>query len=300
MGAAVHAPGRPYKPTTGAIMRNGVRAAVAVFGIAAVWHLGGEPVGAADGQLTGLEVMKKTRELYLAKDQISTVTLRKIDKKGDEQKIVTKRYWKAYGGKDGFETKTLFVTEFPPDQRGVGFLIWDYAKAGQPDDLRLYLPSLKQVRRMTTREQDDAFMGSDLTFADLGQRELNEDTHTLLRTEKCRTTDGEQRSSVTVDCYVVQSIPNDQDSLYGKKITWVLTGDLTPIKIDYYDRKGELLKTQVIEWQHPENVWAWKKAEVKNVQTSHRTLFEISDLKNNVGVSDDDFTERALRTGVRR
>ena len=271
-------------------MRNGVRAAVAVFGIAAVWHLGGEPVGAADGQLTGLDVMKKTRELYLAKDQVSTVTLRKIDKKGDEQKIVTKRYWKAYGGKDGFESKTLFVTEFPPDQRGVGFLIWDHSKAGQPDDLRLYLPSLKQVRRMTTREQDDAFMGSDLTFADLGQRELNEDTHTLLRTEKCQTT----------DCYVVQSVPNDQDSLYGKKITWVLTGDLTPIKIDYYDRKGELLKTQAIEWQHPENVWAWKKAEVKNVQTSHRTLFEISDLKNNVGVSDDDFTERVLRTGVRR
>ena len=281
-------------------MRNGVRAAVAVFGIAVVWHLGGEPVGAADGQFTGLDVMKKTRELYLAKDQVSTVTLRKIDKKGDEQKIVTKRYWKAYGGKDGFESKTLFVTEFPPDQRGVGFLIWDYAKAGQPDDLRLYLPSLKQVRRMTTREQDDAFMGSDLTFADLGQRELNEDTHTLLRTEKCQTTDGEQRSSVALDCYVVQSIPNDQDSLYGKKITWVLTGDLTPIKIDYYDRKSELLKTQAIEWQHPENVWAWKKAEVKNVQTSHRTLFEISDLKNNVGVSDDDFTERALRTGVRR
>ena len=281
-------------------MRNGVRAAVAVFGIAAVWHLGGEPVGAADGQLTGLDVMKKTRELYLAKDQVSTVTLRKIDKKGDEQKIVTKRYWKAYGGKDGFESKTLFVTEFPPDQRGVGFLIWDHAKAGQPDDLRLYLPSLKQVRRMTTREQDDAFMGSDLTFADLGQRELNEDTHTLLRTEKCQTTDGGQRSSVTLDCYVVQSVPNDQDSLYGKKITWVLAGDLTPIKIDYFDRKGELLKTQAIEWQHPENVWAWKKAEVKNVQTSHRTLFEISDLKNNVGVSDDDFTERALRTGVRR
>ncbi|MBI3607663.1 MAG: outer membrane lipoprotein-sorting protein [Nitrospirae bacterium] len=271
-------------------MRNGVRAAVAAFGMVVAWHLGGGPLGAAEGQLTGLDVMTKTRELYLAKDQMSTVTLRKIDKKGDEQKIVTKRYWKAYGGKDGFASKTLFVTEFPPDQRGVGFLIWDYTKAGQPDDLRLYLPSLKQVRRMTTREQDDAFMGSDLTFADLGQRGLDEDTHTLLRTEKCQTR----------DCYVIQSVPKDQDSLYGKKLTWVPTDDFTPIKIDYYDRKGELLKTQAIEWQHPENVWAWKKAEMKNVQTSHRTLFEISDLKNNVGLADDDFTERALKTGVRR
>lgn len=281
-------------------MRYAVRAAVAALGMAVAWHVGAGSPGAAEGPLTGWDVMKKSRELYLAKDQVSTVTLRKIDKKGDEQKIVTKRYWKAYGGKEGFESKTLFVTEVPPDQRGVGFLIGDYVKAGQPDDLRLYLPSLKQVRRMTTREQDDAFMGSDLTFADLGQRELDEDTHTLLRTEKCHAADGKQQSSVTLECYVVESVPKDKESLYGKKLTWVPTGDFTPVKIDYYDRKGELLKTQAIEWQHPDNVWAWKKAEVKNVQTAHRTLFEISDLRNNVGLSDDDFTERALKTGVRR
>jgi hypothetical protein len=144
-------------------MRYAVRAAVAALGMAVAWHVGAGSPGAAEEPLTGRDVMKKSRELYLAKDQVSTVTLRKIDKKGDEQRIVTKRYWKAYGGKEGFESKTLFVTEVPPDQRGVGFLIGDYAKAGQPDDLRLYLPSLKQVRRMTTREQDDAFMGSDLT-----------------------------------------------------------------------------------------------------------------------------------------
>jgi outer membrane lipoprotein-sorting protein len=271
-------------------MRDGTRAAMAAFGMVVVWQLGPAALWGADAPPTGLDVMKKARELYLAKDQVSTVTLRKIDKKGDEQKIVTKRYWMAYGGKDGFESKTLFVTEFPPDQRGVGFLIWDHAKVGQPDDLRLYLPSLKSVRRMTTREQDDAFMGSDLTFADLGQRELDEDTHALLRTERC----------AAAECFVVESVPKDKESLYGKKLTWVPTDTLTPVKVDYYDRKGDLLKTQAIEWQHPEGVWAWKKAEVKNVQTLHRTLFEISDLKINVGLSDDEFTERALKVGVRR
>jgi len=267
--------------------RMGLCAAAAALGAMAVVSAGSM---AAESEITGLDVMKKTKELYLANDQMSTVTLRKIDKRGDEQKIVTKRYWKAYGGKDGFESKTLFVTEFPPDQRGVGFLIWDYHKAGQPDDLRLYLPSLKQVRRMTTREQDDAFMGSDLTFADLGQRALDEDTHTLLKTERCGAT----------ECYVVQSVPKDQESLYGKKITWVPTADFTPLRVDYYDRKGDLLKTQAIEWQRPNNVWAWKRAEVKNVQTSHKTLFEISDLQNNVGLNDEDFSERVLKTGPRR
>lgn len=268
-------------------MRDAARTVLAAVAMVAV---ASGAATAAEGELSGLDVMKKTRELYAASDQISTVTLRKIDKKGDEQKIITKRYWKAYAGKDGFESKTLFVTEFPPDQRGVGFLIWDYSRAGQPDDLRLYLPSLKQVRRMTTREQDDAFMGSDLTFADLGQRELEEDTHTVLRTERCG----------AEDCYVVQSVPKDRESIYGKKITWVPKKDFTPVRIDYYDRKGELLKTQSIEWQRHDSVWAWKRAEVKNVQTSHTTLFEISNLKNNVGLTDDEFNERALKSGPRR
>ncbi|MFZ5862575.1 MAG: outer membrane lipoprotein-sorting protein [Nitrospirota bacterium] len=248
--------------------------------------------GAGAAELSGFDVMKKTRELYTANDQVSTVTLRKIDKRGDEQKIVTKRYWKSYAGKDGFDSKTLFATEFPPDQRGVGFLIWDYSKAGQPDDLRLYLPSLKQIRRMTTREQDDAFMGSDITFADLGQRELTEDEHTVVRAEQCGAPPG--------DCYVVQSVPKDKESLYGKKLTWVPTTAFNPVRVDYYDRKGDLLKTQVIEWQRPNDVWAWKRSEVKNVQTEHKTLFEISDLKNNVGLTDDDFTDRAVRSGPRR
>jgi len=269
-------------------MRIGGYLSLALLAGMMVWHLETGPAVADD--LSGLDVMKKTRELYLAKDQVSTVTLRKIDKTGDEQKLMVKRYWKAYGGQDGFETKTLFVTDYPPDQRGVGFLIWDYSAAGRPDDLRLYLPSLRQVRRMGTRDQDDAFMGSDFTFADLGQRELDEDVHALLRTERCGAT----------TCYVVQSTPKDKESLYGKKITWVPKDTFTPIKVEYYDRKAELLKVQVIEWQHPENVWAWKKAEVKNVQTSHKTIFEISDLKNNVGLSGDEFTERALREGVRR
>lgn len=267
--------------------RIGLRAGAIALGMTAL--VAGTAL-AAESELTGLDVMKKTRELYTAKDQMSTVTLRKIDKRGEEQKIVTRRFWKAYGGKDGFDTKTLFVTEFPPDQRGVGFLIWDYQKAGQPDDLRLYLPSLRQVRRMTTREQDDSFMGSDLTFADLGQRELDEDTHTLLRSETCGAT----------QCYVVQSVPKDQDNLYSKKITWVPTTTFTPLRVDYYDRRGDLLKTQDIEWQHPNNVWAWRRAEVKNVQTLHKTLFEISDLRNNVGLSDDEFSERILKTGPRR
>ncbi len=246
------------------------------------------PGRAGGEQLNGLTVMKSSRELYTAGDMRSKVTLTLIDKDEKVRKIVTRRFWKHYGGKDGFDSKILFLTEQPPDQRGVGFLIWDYAGEGKNDDLWLYLPSLRKTRRMSVRDQDDSFMGSDLTFADMGQRRLDEDEHQLLREEKLN----------GVDTYVVQSVPKDKSSVYSRRLSWIAR-DGTTRKIEYYDRKNELLKIQTIEWQNNQNVLVWLRAKVQNVQTGHRTIFEITDLKVNTGLSDQDFTERTLQAGLR-
>ncbi len=239
-----------------------------------------------------LEIIKRSREIYQSKDQISTVTLRLIDKDKSERKIVTRRLWKNYAGQDGLDSKTLFWTEFPPDNRGTGFLIWDYATEGKPDDLWLYLPSLRQSRRMTTRDQDDAFMGSDLTFADMGQRRLDEDEHTLI---------GEGKFTKTnTPCYIVQSVPKEKNSMYSKKVSCISKDNWLTLGIDYYDRKGELLKTQTIEWQEKDGVYIYKEMVVKNVQTGHRTEVTFQEVEYNKGIEADLFSERYLRNPPRR
>src|SRR3989304_2739870 len=80
---------------------------------------------ASQAALSGLDIMKKVDELPQGDDQKSTVTLRLISAQGQERKIVTSRYWKNYRGKNGFYSKTLFFTDFPPDVKNTGFLIWD-------------------------------------------------------------------------------------------------------------------------------------------------------------------------------
>ena len=139
--------------------------------------------------------MKKVDELPQGDDQKSTVTLRLISVQGQERKIVTSRYWKTTG-KEGFYSKTLF-TDFPPDVKSTGFLIWDYAQEGKTDGSGYTLP-LRKVSTVSSRDQNDAFMGSDLTFADMGQRRLDEDEHKL-----------SERSRVTKTCYVVESTPKE-------------------------------------------------------------------------------------------
>src|SRR3989304_2537481 len=154
---------------------------------------------ATQAALSGLDIMKKVDELPQGDDQKSTVTLHLIPVQGQERKIVTSRYWKNYRGKEGFYSKTLFFTNHPPDAKGTGFLIWDYAEEGKIDGLWLYLPSLRKVSVISTRSQDDAFMGSALTFAAVVQMGLDEDRLGFIGEKPCN---GKA-------CYVVQSMPKE-------------------------------------------------------------------------------------------
>lgn len=249
-------------------------------------------------RLSGEELISKSKELLnRIQDQKSKVILTLIEKDGSERKIVTWRYWRNYNRQNLFNSKTIIFTESPAEARNVGFLIWDYATEGKPDDLWLYLPTLRNTRRLTSRDQNDAFMGSDLTFGDMGQRRLDEDFHK-------NTGEGLERG---VPSYIVESVPKEEESIYSKKIIWVSKKDYTIQKIDYYNKKGKLLKRQTIDWKiikgngnGTKNIYVWKNTNIENVRNGHKTIFEVKDLELNIGLEDSDFTERVLKTGKLR
>lgn len=250
-----------------------------------------EEAPAPSNSPTGTEIIKKSRELiYQIGDQKNKVTLHLIEKDGSKKRIEASRFWKNYRAEGGLDSKMLLITDFPPDSRGISFLIWDYSQENKTDDLWLYLPALRMVRRISAQDQNDAFLGSDLTFGDMGQRRLDEDEHKLLREE----------GYLGTQTYVVESVPREKESIYSKKISWISKDNWTVLKTDYYDRNGKLLKRQTIEWQTLNNFNVWKKTEVTNIQNGHRTIFEVSDLHVNGGLQDEDFTERSLKTGIRK
>ena len=241
--------------------------------------------------LNGEEIIKKSRDLiYQVEDQKNTVNLLLIERDGSKKKIVATRYWKNYRSEKGIDSKMLLITEFPPDSRGISFLIWDYSKKNKIDDLWLYLPALRMVRRISAQDQNDAFLGSDLTFGDMGQRRLDEDVHAFIKEDAYR----------GVPAYIVESAPKEPTSIYSKKTSWISKKDWTVLKIDYYDRNKKLLKRQTIDWQTVGGLFVWEKTNVTNVQNGHRTIFGVEDLEVNIGLKDGDFTERTLKRGRKR
>ncbi len=226
-------------------------------------------------------------------DQRSVLTIELIDKDGNQRKNIYRRFWKNYMGEGGVADKMVLLTEFPPDAKGTGFMRWGYvASEKKMADQWLYLPHLRKVRRVSVRDPGDSFLGSDLTYGDIEDRSIGDDSYVLLG----------QFDKKGVEFYQVEIKPKEDDALYSRKVSWYKKGlnweSCVRIKTDYYDRQGNILKKQKLTWQKVAEAWVWDRVVVANVQTRHKSIFTIEDVRVNVGVSPRVFTERSLKKGM--
>ncbi len=186
------------------------------------------------------------------------------------------------------DTRALTFFQAPADVRGTGFLQYEYDNSGKEDDRWLYLPALKKSKRISGSSDSDSFMGSDFTYDDWGGRELEDDTHTLLREELL---DGHA-------VWVIESKPVNDDDPYSRFITWVRKDTYVEIKAEYYDRSGELLKVlNVADVRQVDGYWTIFKMTMKNVQDDHQTVIEQLDISYDQGLDDNLFRVSSLERG---
>jgi hypothetical protein len=242
--------------------------------------------GTSKSILSAEAILKESnKRLYNLKDQTAQVTFRVVNPDGKEKKTVLRLYWKNYYGKDSLNSKTFLVTEAPAHNKGEKYLLWERPEESQAD-IWLYLPELRQVRRLQAggHHEHDKEDDSDLLFEDIHQRPIEKDEHKRMDDQEVK---GES-------CYVIQSRLKGHP-LYVKKIVFISKSDWTIRKIDYFSDQGTPSKSQSIEWQKVGDNLVWKNSEVVDTRSSRKTLIELSDVKVNVGLLDNQFSERALR-----
>ena len=182
------------------------------------------------------------------------------------------------------EEKQIIWFLAPADDRGVAFLSIEHDD--RDDELRMWLPSFKKMRRISAGKKGDSFMGSDLSYEDMTSRDLNDYTY-LLQGEE--TVDG-------VEYWVLESVPGPElRSAYGKIISWVRQSDALILKERYFDRAGNLLKERTIEAQEVGGYTLPVRMFVRNVQKEHTTELIFDKIKVDTGVKDNLFQERNLR-----
>jgi outer membrane lipoprotein-sorting protein len=172
----------------------------------------------------------------------------------------------------------------PADDKGVAFLKIEHE--GEDDEMRLWLPAFNKVRRISSKQKADSFMGSDMSYEDMTSRELNEYTYKLTGSEIIDNT----------EYYILESIPNPElGSTYSKHIAWVSKSDYLVMKEESYDNSGRLLKVKLLKYKRLKEYDVPKEMYVENVQKNHNTRLTFDQIEVDTNVPDKLFQEKNLK-----
>ncbi|MEM6415717.1 MAG: outer membrane lipoprotein-sorting protein [Pseudomonadota bacterium] len=179
--------------------------------------------------------------------------------------------------------KTLIVFQSPRFYAGTALL--SHAKIIDPDLQWLYLPATKRVKRISSENKSGAFLGSEFAFEDFTTTELNKYTYKYIGEEEV---DGMMTDKI-------ERYPRYEKSGYTKQIAWIDKEIFQTRQVEFYDRKGALLKTLKLEdYREYDGIHRSHKFIMVNHQTGKETDLVFGDYQFKTGLDEKDFEQTKL------
>jgi len=235
-------------------------------------------------QTNGREIMELIKEQDRGTSTHALVSMDLIDKRGN----VSTRILELYSKKNNDQKlNTMIVFHRPASVKDTRFL--SIGHSDKVPEQWIYLPALKRVKRITTSDADQSFLGTDFTYADMGANDIDKANYSLLREEIF---ENEQ-------CWVIETIPLESaGSDYFRTVSWISKEMLLPVYMEMYDKHDKLIKKLTTEnIEKIQDYWTPKTTTMLNVQTSHSTTLTMDKIVYDVNLPDGIFTSGFLQTG---
>jgi hypothetical protein len=215
------------------------------------------------------------------------MTMRLYDRQGrvrERSLIVSSLRGNATSG-----DRTLVRFLSPGDIKGTGLLVWEHE--GAEDERFLYLPALGRVRRIAGDEKQESFVGSDLSYEDIGGRDITEYTYAFAdRHAAWQAPDGR-----SYPAWKLETRARDTQTKYPRGVSTVLKDNFVAVAGEVFNRRNEREKQyQVRRLERIDGVWTVMDLVMTNELQKTRTELVVKSAKYNVGLSEADFSRRAL------
>jgi hypothetical protein len=267
--------------------RSSDLAAVVLIGLAAAGFLLYSQLAWAAGP-TAAELMERNAAVTRFSTSISSAEFVLENKDGARRTRQAQMSSKLLP--DGRDTMRLVRFDAPADIRGTSTLLIE--RSGAEDDMWVFLPAMKKVRRLVASNKRDSFIGTDFSYGDVMGHRTADWKHSALP-EQVR--DG-------VPHHVIKSLPStpavQSESGYGRRVTWLRKDNLATSFVEVFDTAGQPLKRftfsdiRLVDATHQK--WQPMKAEAANLQSGHRTTISFRNFKVGEPLADDLFTAHAL------
>lgn len=172
----------------------------------------------------------------------------------------------------------------PESMAGTEILV--QAERGERNRQWAYFPDLDVAREIAGKSQDDPFLGSDLTYADLaGGAHLDDLRHRLV---------GEEMVGAD-SCYVMEGVPRHRIA-YGNLVGFIRKEDFVVVQARFYDHEGRPLKEARLSDVRvlPEGIRLAHRIEMESSVEDRKTVLTFSQVVVNSGIPRESFSERAL------
>ncbi len=182
---------------------------------------------------------------------------------------------------DGGQQQFYVYFKKPSDVRKMVFMVHKHIKKN--DDRWLYLPALDLVKRIAASDKRTSFVGSHFLYEDVSGRPVTEDTHELVET--------------TDKYYVLKNTPRDPASVEFSSYTiWVDRQNFMPVKAEYLDKDGRKYReVEALEIEDVQGHPTVVKSRVRDLASGGETVSVFNNVKYNIGLKENIFTERYLR-----
>jgi hypothetical protein len=237
-------------------------------------------------------VARQIRDRDAGRDSRAEMKMRLFDRQGR----VRERSMTLLGLRGAGEAGDRILVRFtyPNDIKGTGFLVWEHADAD--DERFLYLPALGRVRRIAGGEKQESFVGSDLSYEDIGGRDVADYTYAFTDPNATWTApDGSKHPA-----WALESRATDRAADYPRSVSIVRKDNFIVVHADTFNPRNERVKVfDVTRLDRVDGIWTVLSMVVVNERDRTRTELDTSSIRYNVGLTEKDFTRRQLEQDAR-
>ncbi len=260
-----------------------MRTCVILFFLFALGLLPGETLA----QMNGREIMLRVDAVDTSRDTSMKSTM--VIERGSLKLVREMVHFTKQYGEGLKDERSLIRFVQPADVYKTAYLTWSYDAIDREDDMWVYLPAENLVRRISGGGKKGAFMRSDLANEDIEDRSVDDDTHELAGSKEV----------AGADCWVVESTPKkelQQDSNYSKRVVFVRKDIWLPVRVEYYDKRGRMIKTAIHGgFKQINSIWTITRSIFETPARKTRTLFQRTDIVYNSGIDDALFLQSSLK-----
>jgi outer membrane lipoprotein-sorting protein len=230
---------------------------------------------------SGRQIVEEAQKRTDAKSQRYEGVLQVFDGKG---KIADKRWSFERLGSHG-QSKVVLRFSAPAEVKGVAMLIVNHPD--RASDQWMWTPAIERDRRIALQDRSTRFFGTDFSFEDLDERDVNQYDYTLAADNDI--VDG-------TACWKIQSTPKEsKSSQYTKSILWVRKDNYAFARIENFVKDQVVRRATYSDIQNIQGVWTARQLEMADLRRGSRTRLTLDKLEYNVPLKDEDFTLQAIR-----